>query len=265
MEFSNIFKNNLIILPFFGIISCYSFSSFAETKDPRICLVLDRGGKEDRSFNQSAYEGFIQAQKELKISKDSKYVTVKDDPQAQNFIRSFSTGECALVIAVGFNNADAVGKVAKKYPNQKYVLVDSSINEPNVRSISFQEHEGSFLVGAIAAMKTKTNQIGFIGGMEIPLIKRFAMGYESGAKYINPKIKVSEAYVGITSTAWNNPTKAKEIALSMYNQGSDVIYVAAGASSLGVCDAVQDENKKSIKVMLILCLLINWIIVLNAI
>ena len=245
MKFSRIFKNSFLLLPSLCISTSFSFSSFAATTEPKVCLVLDKGGKDDKSFNQSAYEGFLKAQKELKISKDSKYVTVKEDAQAQNFIRSFSTGECGLVIAVGFNNADTVGKMAKKFPKQKYALVDSSIDEPNVRSISFQEHEGSFLVGAIAAMKSKSNRVSFIGGMEIPLIKRFAMGFEAGAKYINPNIKVTETFVGITSAAWNNPTKAKEIALSMYNQGSDVIFVAAGASSLGVFDAVEEVNKKS--------------------
>lgn len=217
----------------------------ADEKLPKICIILDKGGKDDKSFNQSAYEGYLKAQKELKISKESKYVTIRDDSQSQQFVRSFSNGDCGLVIAVGFNNADTVGKMAKNFSKQKYVLVDSSINEPNVRSISFQEHEGSFLVGAIAALKSKSNQIAFVGGMEIPLIKRFAMGFEAGAKYVNPKIKITETFVGMTSAAWNNPTKAKEIALSMYNQGNDVIFVAAGASSQGVFDAVQEASKKS--------------------
>ncbi|WGL61416.1 BMP family ABC transporter substrate-binding protein [Pigmentibacter sp. JX0631] len=229
------------------LLSCVSSNIFAlESKElPKICLILDKGGKDDKSFNQLAYEGFARAQKELNVSKESKYVTVRDDANSINFIRSFSSGECGLIIAVGFNNAENVGKIAKKYPKQKYVLVDSSIDEPNIRSISFQEHEGSFLVGAIAAMKSKSNQIGFIGGMEIPLIKRFYYGFEAGAKFINPKIKVTETFVGITSSAWNNPTKAKEIALAMYNKGIDVIFVAAGASSLGAFDAVEEANKKS--------------------
>ena len=228
------------------LFSCINLNIFAlESKElPKICLILDKGGKDDKSFNQLAYEGFSRAQKELNVSKESKYVTVRDDANSINFIRSFSSGECGLIIAVGFNNAENVGKIAKKYPKQKYVLVDSSIDEPNIRSISFQEHEGSFLVGAIAAMKSKTNQIGFIGGMEIPLIKRFYYGFEAGAKFINPKIKVTETFVGITSSAWNNPTKAKEIALAMYNKGVDVIFVAAGASSLGAFDAVEEANKK---------------------
>ncbi len=248
MKFSRIFKKCFFVSPFFFTLTSFSLNSFAAKTEPKVCLVLDKGGKDDKSFNQSAYEGFIKAQKELKISKNSKFVTIREDSQAQQFIRSFSTGKCGLIITVGFNNADTVGKMAKKFPKQKYALVDSSIDEPNVRSISFQEHEGSFLVGAIAAMKTKSNQISFIGGMEIPLIKRFAMGFRAGVEYIQrekkKKIKISETYVGVTSASWNNPTKAKEIALSMYNQGSDVIFVAAGASSQGVFDAAEEANKK---------------------
>lgn len=238
-------------LIYFNFFSYGNTSNPSLEKNPKICLVLDKGGKDDKSFNQSAYEGLVKAQKELKISKDSKFVTVREDSQSQQFMRSFSSGECALIIAVGFNNSDTVGKIAKKFPNQKYILVDSNINEPNIRSISFQEHEGSFLVGAIAAMKSKSKQIGFIGGMEIPLIKRFALGFEAGAKYIDPKIKTTVTYVGITSSAWNNPTKAKELAMSMYNQGSDVIFVAAGGSSQGVFDAVMEVNKKQSKKFII--------------
>lgn len=249
MIYRNTNKNSIFfkLSKYVCLISCISLNSFAnENKElPKICLVLDKGGKDDKSFNQLAYEGFTKAQKELNISKESKYVTVRDDANSINFIRSFSSGECGLIIAIGFNNADNVGKIAKKYPKQKYVLVDSVIDEPNIRSISFQEHEGSFVIGAIAAMKSKTNQIGFIGGMEIPLIKRFFYGFEAGAKYVNPKIKVTETFVGITSAAWNNPTKAKELGLSMYNKGIDIIFVAAGASSLGVFDAVEEANKKT--------------------
>ncbi|BBH51619.1 BMP family lipoprotein [Fluviispira sanaruensis] len=233
------------ILAIFSFITL-SLNAYAEINN-KICLILDKGGKDDKSFNQSAYEGFLKAQSDFKLSKESKYVTVKEDSQSTHFVRTLSNGDCGLIIAVGFNNADVVEKMAKKFPKQKYVLVDSSVKAENIRSISFQEHEGSFLIGAIAAMKSKTNHIGFIGGMEIPLIKRFALGYKSGAEYINPKIKITETYVGVSPTAWNNPTKAKELALSMYNQDNDIIFVAAGASSQGVFDAVAEVSKKNSK------------------
>ncbi|KAB8030898.1 BMP family lipoprotein [Fluviispira multicolorata] len=246
MQLFNFVKNIFLKSFFFSLFAIISLNSYAEINN-KICLILDKGGKDDKSFNQSAYEGFLKAQSDFKITKDSKYVTVKEDSQSPHFIRTLSNGDCGLIIAVGFNNADIVGKMAQKFPKQRYVLVDSSIKETNIRSLSFQEHEGSFLIGAIAAIKSKTAKIGFIGGMEIPLIKRFALGFESGAKYINPKIKITETYVGVSPAAWNNPTKAKELALSMYNQESDIIFVAAGASSQGVFDAVSDMNKKNNK------------------
>ena len=212
---------------------------------PRVCLILDKGGKDDKSFNQSAYEGFLKAQKDFALSPESKYVTVREESQSAQFIRTFSLEKCNLIVAIGFNNADMVGKIASQFPNQTYVVVDSPIQGKNIEAITFQEHEGAFLMGAIAALKTKTQKIGFIGGMEIPLIKRFELGFEAGAKHINPKIKLSQSFVGLTSAAWNNPSKAKELALSMYEQGVDIIFVAAGASSQGVFDAVQEANRKS--------------------
>jgi len=117
---------------------------------------------------------------------------------------------------------------------------------PNVRSLMFAEHEGAFVVGALAAMASKTQSIGFIGGMDIPLIRRFAMGYAAGAKHINPKITVTENYVGVTGEAWNNPAKSKELALSQYGKGADVVFVAAGASNSGVFDAAEDKKKLAI-------------------
>jgi basic membrane protein A len=243
MCFAPFFKKTLIRAFFVLILSTFFINLLAFSRDKKICLILDKGGKDDKSFNQSAYEGFIKAQKDFKLSKESKYVTLKEDSQSHQFIRAFSSGDCGLIIAVGFSNSENVGLLAKKYPQQKYVLVDSSVQEANVLSFSFHDHEGSFLIGAIAAMKSKSKRIGFIGGMEIPLIKRFAMGYIAGAKYVDPKIQITETFVGMTSGAWNNPTKAKELALSLFKQGHDIIFVAAGGSSQGVFDAVQAVSK----------------------
>lgn len=233
----------------FFIISLFIFSSnsiaLTEKIGPKICLILDKGGKDDKSFNQSAYEGFLKAQKDFSLTAVSKYVTVREDAQSSQFIRDFSTEQCGLIIAVGFNNADVVGQIAPQFPKQNYAVVDSPTKGNNIRAITFEEHEGGFLMGAIAAIKSKTQKVGFIGGMEIPLIKRFEMGFEAGAKYINPKIQVSKSFVGVTSSAWNNPPKAKELALAMYKQGADIIFVAAGASSQGVFNAVQEINQSS--------------------
>lgn len=221
----------------------YTINIFADS--PRVCLILDKGGKDDKSFNQSAFEGFMKAKKEFSLSDESKYVTVREDAQSAQFIRTFSSEKCGLIIAIGFNNADVVGQIAPQFPKQLYAVVDSPTKGNNILAITFQEHEGAYLMGAIAAIKSKTQKIGFIGGMEIPLIKRFELGFEAGAKSINPKIKILKSFVGVTSSAWNNPAKAKELALSMYWQDTDIIFVAAGASSQGVFDAVQQANKET--------------------
>ena len=141
-----------------------------------------------------------------------------------------------------------VKKVAAQFPKKHFAIVDSEVDLPNVRSLMFEEHEGAYLIGAIAALTSKTGKIGFVGGMDIPLIRRFAMGYEAGAKKINPQVIVLANYVGVTSEAWNNPPKGKELAVSQYDAGADVIFAAAGASGLGVFDAAEDRKKFAIGV-----------------
>jgi basic membrane protein A len=206
----------------------------------KVGLVLDKGGKDDKSFNSAAYAGATKAQKDLGI--DLKYVEATDTNAIESMHRSFARKDFDLVIGIGFAQTEAVRKVAAQFPHVKFAIVDGEIKAPNVRSLLFEEHEGSFLVGAIAAMKTKTNSVGFIGGMDIPLIRRFAMGYAAGAKYINPKITIVENYVGVTGEAWNNPAKAKELALSQIAKGVDVTFVAAGASGSGVFDAAEEKK-----------------------
>jgi basic membrane protein A len=139
-------------------------------------------------------------------------------------------------------------QVASDYPQLHFCVIDSLINLPNVASLLFKEHEGSFLVGMIAASVNKTGTLGFVGGMDIPLIRRFEMGYEAGAKKINPQITVLPNYVGVTSEAWNNPPKGKELALAQYDAGVDIIFAAAGASGLGVFDAAEDRKMFAIGV-----------------
>ncbi|NDD90989.1 BMP family ABC transporter substrate-binding protein, partial [bacterium] len=153
-----------------------------------------------------------------------------------------------LIIGVGVAQADAMKKVAAQFPDKHFAVVDAEVRAPNVQSLLFQEHEGSFLVGAIAAMASKTGKVGFIGGMDIPLIRRFEMGYAAGAKHVNPKAQVLSNYIGVTGDAWNNPPKAKELALSQYQRGADVIFSAAGASTMGIFDAAEDQKKFAIGV-----------------
>ncbi|MFN7728303.1 MAG: BMP family protein [Bdellovibrio sp.] len=225
-----------------AIISLFPLPAFAL----KVGLVLDKGGKDDKSFNSSAYQGAMKAQKELGI--ELKFVEATDNNLLENMHRSFAKKDFDLIIGIGFAQTDAVKKVAALNPNQKFALVDGEIQAPNVRSLLFEEHEGSFVVGVLAAMASKTGTIGFIGGMDIPLIRRFEMGFKAGVLHQNPKAKVLSNFIGITGEAWNNPAKAKELALSQFNQKVDVVFVAAGASGSGVFDATEEKKKLAIGV-----------------
>lgn len=218
----------------------------AQAEPLKIALILDKGGKDDKSFNAAAFAGAEKAKKELGIQ--LKLVEAMDDAAIEATMRSFAQKKFDLIIGVGFVMIDGIGRVAKQFPDLKFALVDSEVKLPNVRNLLFEEHQGSFLMGAIAAIHSKSGQVGFLGGMDVPLIRRFQMGYEAGAKYINPKIKVVNNYVGVTGEAWNNPAKAKELALSQYNKGVDVIFGAAGASTYGLFDAAEEKKKLSIGV-----------------
>jgi basic membrane protein A len=218
-------------------------SALAEFK---VGLVLDRGGKDDKSFNASAYEGAIEARKKLGIY--LKYVEPTDDNEFEPLLRAFAQKDYDLIIGIGFVQKETVQKVAAKFPQKHFAIVDAQVDAPNVRSLMFQEHEGSFIVGAIAAMTSKTGKVGFVGGMDVPLIRRFEMGYEAGAKKINPQIGVVANFCGVTSEAWNNPPKGKELALAQYDAGADVIFAPAGASGFGVFDAAEERKKFAIGV-----------------
>jgi len=234
------FKSFFIVMT---VLTCATVS-FAETL--KVGLVLDKGGKDDKSFNSAAYLGATKAEKDLKI--ELKFVEATDTNAIENLHRAFARKNFDLVIGIGFAQTEAVKKVAAQYPKVKFALVDGELIAPNVRSLLFEDHEGSFLVGAAATLKSKSGKIGFIGGMDIPLIRRFQMGYEAGAKQINPKAEVITNYIGVTGEAWNNPAKAKELALAQISQGADVVFVAAGASGSGVFDAVEEKKKLAIGV-----------------
>jgi len=214
--------------------------------DFKVGLVLDRGGKDDKSFNSSAYLGANQAKEKLGIF--LKFTEASDDNAYDTLLRSFAQRDFDLIIGVGFGQKEAVKKIAAQFPNKHFAIVDSEVDLPNVRSLLFEEHEGSYLIGAIAAMTSKTGKIGFVGGMDIPLIRRFELGYTAGAKKVNPQVAVIANFVGVTSEAWNNPPKGKELAVSQYEAGADVIFAAAGASGLGVFDAAEDKKRFAIGV-----------------
>ncbi|MBY0554554.1 BMP family ABC transporter substrate-binding protein [bacterium] len=229
-----------------SLISALTFITLNAFATIKVGLVLDKGGKDDKSFNSSAYEGATKAQKELGI--ELKYVEATDNNSLEVLHRNFAQKKYDLVIGIGFAQTDAIKKVAALFPQTQFAIVDGEIKAENVRSLLFEEHEGSFLVGAAAAMKSKTGVVGFIGGMDIPMIRRFQKGFEAGVKYVNPKATVINNYIGVTAEAWNNPAKAKEMALSQIGKKADVIFHAAGASGSGLFDAAAEKKVYAIGV-----------------
>jgi basic membrane protein A and related proteins len=215
----------------------------------KVGIVFDIGGKNDRSFNAAAWEGVKRAEKELDIV--LRDVEPGNPTSIEPAMRAFAEENFDLIIGVGFAQGPIMQKVAEDYPNIKFAIVDGVILDkdgkplPNVASLVFREHEGSYLVGMLAAMKSKTGVLGFVGGMDIPLIHKFETGYEEGAKSVNPNIRVIDNYVGVTDAAWNNPGKGKELALSQIERGADVLFTAAGNSGLGAFDAVEQYGRNS--------------------
>lgn len=214
----------------------------------RVGIVFDIGGKDDKSFNAAAWEGVKRAKEEMPDKIFLRDVEPGEPTSIEPSMRAFAERGYDLIIGVGFAQMPIMESVAKDYPNLKFAIIDGVIDKPNVASLIFKEHEGSFLVGFIAAKVTKTNKLGFVGGMDIPLIRKFAGGYKEGAKYANPKVEVYENYVGINDGAWNNPGKGKELAKAQVERGADVIFQAAGASGLGVFDAAEETGKLAIGV-----------------
>ncbi len=215
--------------------------SEADKDKVHVGIVFDIGGKDDRSFNASAWEGVKRARAEFPII--LRDVEPGDPTSVEPAIRAFAERHYDLVIGVGFEQQPVVERVARDYPNVNFVIIDGLINLPNVTSLLFREHEGSYLVGMIAGMTSKTGTVGFIGGMDIPLIHRFETGYTEGARAANPNINVIAQYVGVTPAAWNNPGQGKELAVAQIGKGADVIFTAAGNSGLGAFDAVEQQKK----------------------
>ncbi|HWC77677.1 MAG TPA: BMP family ABC transporter substrate-binding protein [Blastocatellia bacterium] len=213
---------------------------------PRIGIVFDIGGKDDKSFNSAAWEGVKRASQDFPIH--LRDVEPGEPSSIEPCMRVLAERGYDLIIGVGFAQSPIMETVAKDYPNQKFAIIDGVIDTPNVASLLFKEHEGSFLVGMIAGSVTRTNRIGFVGGMDIKLIRKFQVGYAEGARYANPKVEVFDNYVGVTDAAWNNPGKGKELAKAQIERGADIIFQAAGNSGLGVFDAAEETNHLAIGV-----------------
>ncbi len=208
-----------------------------------VAIVYSTGGLGDQSFNDAAFAG-----KERAEAKYPDLVVEQVEPETvteiNQFIESFANnGTFDLIIAIGFSAADGVNASAVAHPNQKFMIVDSVVDQPNVASITFKEHEGSFLVGAMAAMTTQTGKLGFLGGLDIPLINKFRYGYEQGAKYIDPSVSVSVAYSPNPENPWGDLAGGESVAEGFLDQGIDIIYAAAGGTGLGVFEAVAKKEK----------------------
>jgi basic membrane protein A and related proteins len=218
----------------------------AYAADDKPAIVFDIGGKFDKSFNESMYNGAEQFKKESGVQYGE--FEIANEAQREQAIRNFADQGYSPIIAAGFAQAAAVEKVAKEYPDLKFAIVDMVVDLPNVQSIVFKEHEGSYLVGMMAGMASKSGKVGFVGGMDIPLIHKFACGYVQGVKAANPNATVFQNMTGDTGAAWNDPVKGGEITKGQMAQGADVIYAAAGATGLGVLQAAADGGALSIGV-----------------
>lgn len=212
--------------------------------DPAI--IYDLGGKFDKSFNEAGYNGATEWSK--KTGTPFLDLELQNDAQREQALRQFARRGANPIVVPGFSWGAALEKVAPEFPDINFAIIDMVVDAPNVRSVVFNEHTGSFLVGALAALKSETGKVGFVGGMDIPLIHKFYCGYAQGAKAINPDIEVYENYTGTTPAAWNDPVTAGELAKASFDRGADVVYAAAGGSGIGVLQAAADAGKFSIGV-----------------
>ena len=209
-------------------------------------VIFDMGGKFDKSFNEAAYRGVERWKAET--GKNYLEFEISNDTQRAQAIRRMAERGASPIISVGFAQASALQQVAKDFPKTKFVIIDEKVNMPNVQAVVFKEHEGSFLIGALAALTSKSGKVGFVGGMDIPLIRKFQCGYEQGAKAANPKVDVQANMTGTTATAWNDPTRGGELAKAQFAKGVDVVFAAAGGTGVGVYQAAKDAGKLAIGV-----------------
>jgi basic membrane protein A len=229
-----------------AILATALFGGAAVAKDFHPAVVYDTGGKFDKSFNEAAYNGAERFKKETGIA--FREFEIQNESQREQALRNLARKGATIIVAVGFSQAAAVAKVAKEFPKVEFTLIDDVVDLPNVQSVLFKEHEGSFLVGVLAAMASKTGKVGFVGGMDIPLIRKFECGYAQGVKYARPDAQVFDNMTGTTPAAWNDPTKGGELAKSQFDRGADVVYAAAGGTGIGVYQAAKDNGKLAIGV-----------------
>jgi basic membrane protein A len=228
-----------------GATAALGLSAGAALADP--ALIFDLGGKFDKSFNEAAFNGATRWAEET--GGTFRDIELQTEAQREQALRRFAEAGANPIITMGFAMADPLSSVAPDYPDTKFVVVDVTwIKGDNIRQIGFAEHEGSYLVGMLAAMASKSGTVGFIGGMDVPLIRHFACGYAQGALSVNPDAKIVANMTGTTPAAWNDPVKGSELTKAQISQGADVIYAAAGGTGVGVLQTAADEGILSIGV-----------------
>ncbi|UWQ80299.1 BMP family ABC transporter substrate-binding protein [Leisingera sp. S132] len=233
-----------LMKPLMGAAATLALTAGAALAEP--ALIFDLGGKFDKSFNEAAHGG---AQRWAEETGESyREIELQSEAQREQALRRFAEAGANPIVMVGFAFADALGQVAADYPDTKFTIIDMVVEGDNVRSVVFNEHEGSYLVGMMAAMASKSNTVGFIGGMDIPLIRKFACGYAEGVKAANPDATVIANMTGTTPAAWNDPVKGSELTKAQISQGADVVYAAAGGTGVGVLQTAADEGILSIGV-----------------
>ena len=221
-------------------------ATLVQAADIKPAIVFDMGGKFDKSFNEGVASGAERFKKETGIAYAEFEIT--NETQFQQAHRRFAQRGQDLIIAVGFNQGVSVETVAKEFPAVHFTIIDAVVKLSNVQSLLFKEQEGSFLVGVAAAIASKTGKVGFVGGMDIPLIRRFACGYVPGAKFAHPSVEVIQNMTGTTPAAWNDPARGGELAKGQFDRGVDVVYAAAGGTGLGVYQMAKDSGKLAIGV-----------------
>jgi basic membrane protein A len=232
---------------FSGLAAAVLASSAALAADIKPAVIYDLGGKFDKSFNEGVFNGASKFAKDTGVA--FRDLEIQNDAQREQVLRKFAKDGFSPIMTVGFAWATALGKVADEFPNTKFAIIDMVVDKPNVQSIVFKEHEGSFVVGVIAAKTSKTGKLGFVGGMDIPLISKFGCGYAQGVKYASDgKDEVFANMTGTTPAAWNDPVKGGELAKSQMDRGADIVYAAAGATGQGVLKATADAGKLGIGV-----------------
>ena len=228
-------------------VSAVGFATMVQAADIKPAVIYDMGGKFDKSFNEGVYNGVKKFTDETGI--DVMEFEVTNETQREQAMRRMAERGATVILGVGFAQADAISKVAAEYPDKQFSIIDVSwLDAPNLRQYSFKEHEGSYLVGVAAALASETGKVGFVGGMDIPLIRKFACGYVGGVKAANGNADVYQNMTGTTPSAWNDPGKGAELAKSQIDRGADVVYHAAGGTGLGVIQAAADAGKLAIGV-----------------